>query len=257
MLSPASLNISVFKKSLVWLIFQKCLLLSASSVLYSSTLEREVSTSFRGHSYSVIPNYSDSSDWSFRQDEESRPSLSYKQIVFLGRLHPIKNIEELLYEWSNLPAVRTGWRLLLVGPDENNYSKRLVRIISECGIVGSVSILPPVTSAEKYKLLDSSSFLILPSLSENFGNVVPESLSRGLPVIASTHTPWAGLQAEGCGYVFEPGSGALRQTLINCLNTPFLSYCEMSASARRVYDQNYSCDSLSSLYLDFYNDIAL
>ena len=39
----------------------------------------------------------------------------------------------------------------------------------------------------------------MPSFSENFGNVVLESLSFSTPVIASKHTPWSDLIKYKCG----------------------------------------------------------
>ena len=43
---------------------------------------------------------------------------------------------------------------------------------------------------EKNKVIASNMALVLPSKSENFGNVVLEALAQGTPVIASKNTPW-------------------------------------------------------------------
>src|SRR5207249_1017724 len=41
--------------------------------------------------------------------------------------------------------------------------------------------------------------LVVPSHTENFGNVVAEGLAHAVPVIVSTGTPWRRLEEVGCG----------------------------------------------------------
>src|SRR5262249_10922099 len=40
---------------------------------------------------------------------------------------------------------------------------------------------------------------VVPSFTENFCNVIAESLARGVPVIASKGTPWQRVNEIGCG----------------------------------------------------------
>ena len=40
---------------------------------------------------------------------------------------------------------------------------------------------------------------MFPSHTENFGIVVAEALAHGVPVVASTGTPWAKVEDEQCG----------------------------------------------------------
>lgn len=50
--------------------------------------------------------------------------------------------------------------------------------------------------------------LIFPTLGENYGHVIAESLSSGcIPVISDT-TPWLDLEEKGCGYVCPLGDNA-------------------------------------------------
>ena len=58
---------------------------------------------------------------------------------------------------------------------------------------------------------------MLPTFSENFGVVVAEALSHGLPVITTRGAPWADLETHGCGWWVdigvEPLAVALRQAM--------------------------------------------
>ena len=51
--------------------------------------------------------------------------------------------------------------------------------------------------------------MILPSKSENFGNVVIESLIEGTPVIASKGTPWEELDENRCGFHIDTSNSSL------------------------------------------------
>ena len=44
---------------------------------------------------------------------------------------------------------------------------------------------------------------ILPTLGENFGHVIAESLSAGCPVICSQHTPWTEVINQGGGVALK------------------------------------------------------
>jgi len=56
----------------------------------------------------------------------------------------------------------------------------------------------PVHGADKTALVDGARALVLPSYSENFGNVVLEAMAAGRPVIVSREVGLAGLVRE-CG----------------------------------------------------------
>ena len=55
-------------------------------------------------------------------------------------------------------------------------------------------------NAEVPIALASHDALLLPSMSENFGHAIFESLAAGTPVIIGDRTPWRGLQAKRAGF---------------------------------------------------------
>ena len=58
----------------------------------------------------------------------------------------------------------------------------------------------PKYGINKFKILSKSYCLVLPSKSENFGNVVLEAISQKTPVITSKNTPWEILIKHNSGY---------------------------------------------------------
>ena len=138
-----------------------------------------------------------------------------RKALFLGRIHKIKNLLNLLDAWAKLDS--TGWVLQLAGPDEDGHLAEVQQRIKALGLVDRVEYLGAVEDQEKAVVYASANLFILPSFSENFGVVVAEALVHGLPVIASRGTPWQGLEQHGCGWWVEPTIdglvGALREAL--------------------------------------------
>lgn len=135
-----------------------------------------------------------------------------RRLLFLGRVHPIKNLTGLIeaFALADVP----GWTLLIVGPDEVGHRAGLVRRAAELGVQDRVSFGEAVYGQDKDALLAAVDALILPSFSENYGAVVAEALAAGRPVIASTGTPWCEVSTERCGWWVDPAaeslSGAMR-----------------------------------------------
>ena len=119
---------------------------------------------------------------------ETRASLGLDQesvvVAFLGRLVPEKGVDLLLGALKRLPDVKaiiTG-----VGPEE----KSLRAQASELGIEARVIFTGEVASMQVPALLPAADVLCLPSRStprwaEQFGRVLVEAMSVGIPLLAT------------------------------------------------------------------------
>jgi glycosyltransferase involved in cell wall biosynthesis len=95
---------------------------------------------------------------------------------------------------------------------------------------------------KKNKLLAESYFLILPSHTENFGNVVLEALICGTPVIASFGTPWKILEEKKAGFYCENSIKVLSNTILNTLELTDLEYTKMCRNAQSLFDEQFSIE---------------
>src|SRR5690606_35393588 len=112
-------------------------------------------------------------------------------------------------------------------PRHEPYLNYLHKLVNENGLSERVNFLGHVGGVEKQKLYSESYALVLPSETENFGNVVVEALNQGTPVIASKGTPWSLLEQYGCGFHVENSPQVLAEALDKILsldNAGYLSF---------------------------------
>jgi poly(glycerol-phosphate) alpha-glucosyltransferase len=154
---------------------------------------------------------------------------SRRIMLFVGRLHPKKGLEELIRGWAALPsAMRDGWMLKVGGWDEIGLLANLVSLTQELGLDGSVEFIGPVYGEEKDRMFRSASAFILPSYSEGLPMAVLEAWSYELPVFM---TPACNLpQGFAAGAAFEIGTApqAITSTLVSALDDAAL----LSAAGR-------------------------
>ncbi|HEX3555879.1 MAG TPA: glycosyltransferase [Thermoanaerobaculia bacterium] len=125
-------------------------------------------------------------------------------LLFLGRVSWKKGLDRLIPALAHCPGVE----LKVAGNDEEGLRPELERLAGEAGVAGRVVFLGPMAGKEKASLLRRAAILVLPSRSENFGNVVLEAMAAGCPVAV---TPEVGLaetvRETGAGIVFDAADG--------------------------------------------------
>lgn len=209
------------KKRMAMELYQKGDMAKARCILATANMEANnirrlgISTPI-----AIIPNGIDVSEYKCRS--ENCFSAVKKQIVFISRIHQKKGIEFLIEAWSQLHEKYNEWNVVIAGNGDQGYINSLKKSIIEKGLQGSVSIIPPVFGEEKYKLYCESSIFILPTYSENFGMVIAEAMSCGLPVITTTGTPWLELNEIGIGWCIDLSLS----NLTNCISQALDLGCE-------------------------------
>lgn len=132
------------------------------------------------------------------------------RVGFLGRFHPIKNIDLLIKAWA--AAGLKNAELLLYGDGAPAYISELQSLVNELQLT-NVRFMGFVNGLEKYQALAKLDVLCAPSKQENFGMSIAEALLVGTPVIASTGTPWEELNTHRCGWWIPATIEALANSL--------------------------------------------
>ncbi len=122
------------------------------------------------------------------------------RIGAMGRIHPIKALERLIEATSLLVRDGADVSLEIAGPvADAAYAESLRTLATSLGIASRVSFIGEQVGEEKLDFHARNQVLCLCSLTENFGNVVVESLAAFTPVVAVRGTPWEVLERAHAG----------------------------------------------------------
>ena len=237
-------------KSLFWIFFQKKILISASCFHATSNDEyKDIRRIGFKQPVSIIPNGVDF------QENEKKIDQPFKTLLFFGRLHPIKGVENLLYAWSEIYNFFPDWRLKIAGPGERQYVKK-IKLISSTLSLQRVEFSGPLYGEDKWNAYRNADLYILPSFSENFGMTVAESLSVGTPVITTKGTPWSDLVDKKSGFWVDGNI----ESLVSCLHEALpdiLQLRVMGENGKRWMIQDFSWDLVEKNMSIFYTWIIL
>lgn len=246
MAMPWALRYKRWKKRLTWWAYQRWIMRQA--VLLHATSAAEVEA-FRAlgltQPIAMVPYGVDiPGTLPVPQQNAGRTAL------FLSRLHPKKGLPVLLDAWATLQP--TGWRLVLVGPDERGHRAALEEQVRTLGLQQNVQFEGPVPDAEKWQWYADADLFILPTYSENFGIVVPEALAAGTPALTTTGAPWQDLETHGCGWWVEPTMGAIQSALGEALACSDQDRAAMGQRGRHLVEEKYTWASVGEQMVAVY-----
>lgn len=162
-------------------------------------------------------------------------------LLFVGRINWKKGLDRLI---GALPHIR-GCDLVIAGNDEEGYKPKLERMAEEGGVAERVTFAGPVYGAKKQALMRGACMLVLPSYSENFGNVVLEAMAEACPVAVTPEVGAAGLVREcGGGVVLNGDPGKLGPG-INALLSDRDELVRMGMAGQAFVVRRYSWDAVA------------
>ena len=171
--------------------------------------------------------------------------------LYLGRINWKKRLDRLIDAWQKV----SGLDLLIAGPDDENYSQMLMERIRVHNLSDRITLMGEVSGNEKWPLFANARLFILPSISENFGNVVLEAMVRGCPVIV---TDGVGLAEEvkknQAGLVID-GSIESISSSVNQLNQDREAHDSMGQNGRHLAMTKYSWDVIAKDMVATYQKI--
>lgn len=200
-LSPGALAIKHTKKRL-FLVGWSLLLRALRTTFHASTdLEEAHITAAMPWSRSVVQIDSSGPPASV----EPLPAGATARFVFLSRISRKKNLCLAIEALAGVPVPVT---LDVYGPVEDPALwAECTQLIDRLPATVSVRHRGELAPAAVAGTLARYDAFVFPTLGENFGHVIAESLAAGCPVICSDQTPWSRVLQDGGGAVvdsFEP-----------------------------------------------------
>lgn len=193
----------------------------------------------------VVPNGVDTRIASSLQQAHQRSGALY-----LGRLHPKKQVIELVTRWGEAEGLR-DISLTVAGWGDPQYEAELVQSVNR---FGNVRFVGPLYGVPKEELLTSSRYFVLPSLSEGLPMSVLEALSFGtIPVI----TAQCNLPELISNNVAFPISSNLDDLASAIVSLAGRSTAELDAVAEAgmKYSQRYQWSSIAQQMQAHYEDL--
>lgn len=247
-LQPWALSHKALKKRLAWLLYQRRDLEAAS--LFVARSEYEVAA-IRGvglrQPIAIVPNGIPLPNCEGGYPVEKQMRYGF----FLGRLHPSKGLFNLVAAWETVRP--QGWRMIVAGPDEDQHCRQLEQAVHSAGLEDVFNFVGPVERLTKAQLFRKADLFILPSFTENFGLVVAEALSYGIPVITTRGTPWKSLETNACGWWVPIGATALADAIRDATSLSPEQRNEMGRRGRDFIEREFSSRKIALEMLAVYD----
>ena len=96
-------------------------------------------------------------------------------------------------------------------------------------------------------------FLAMPTHGENFGHVIFEALSSGLPVLISDQTPWRDLEKLQAGFDIPLDRQAWLEKLTHCLNLDSSRYSDSSKASVKLSNTYLHSQSFEQDYIKIFS----
>lgn len=166
------------------------------------------------------------------------------RIGYLGRVHPRKRIERLIYAVAHLQTKsNNNCELVIIGSGDAAYEDFLRAEVKRLGLT-NVKFAGFLTGNEKRLAIKNLSVLAVPSDFENFGNIVTEALSNAIPVIASTGTPWQQLVEKKCGWWIPNDQKSIDQILSDVALLDDTELSRMGRKGKEWMSEDFSVNAL-------------
>ena len=173
-------------------------------------------------------------------------------LKYIGRISPYKGLSDLLQAFDI-----DGWKLRIVGPDQDGYVAELKQLAERLGISDKVEFVGPKFGEELTKEYASADLFVLPTYSENFGSVVIESLAQGVPVICTKGAPWKELEDYGCGWWPDIGIEPLQQALHAAVSLSDAERKEMGRKGKRLVEEKYTWKAACAKLMAGYEQVIV
>lgn len=244
-LAAWALHKEFWKKKLFGLFFQYQVLRRAN--MFHATSEKEYEE-VRAEGYrqpvAIVPIGMDLPEYTQGKNKDK------KSVVFFGRLHKVKAVDNLILAWELCAERFADWELVIAGPDRGVKGDLQALVLDRK--IPRVSFAGELKGQAKFDFLAKSDICVLPSHTENFGITVAEALACGTPVIASHGTPWHGLERENAGRWVSIGVEPLAEALREMMSLTDDERQKMGLRGREWMRRDFSWEGIGAKMKDAY-----
>lgn len=186
----SDINIYPFYSKLSFLLTKYTLKKCDYIVAVSNKIKEKILSIEEGvKSISVIHNGADSRHFFPMPKETAKQRLGINEnrkiILFIGNLHPVKGVNYLIEAFNLLVRDYKENNVILFLIGDGNEREKLTSLARSLRIEEKVFFWGRKPHSEIPLWLNIADIFVLPSISEGFPTIIPETLMCGVPVVAS------------------------------------------------------------------------
>lgn len=238
--------------------FKKILFLNLLKKIYKKSIffhyttknEKKKSEKILGKkfNYEIFPNYI-SKDVS--KMKKNRKKDGY---LYLGRLHPKKNIETIMKAYEKfIEKSQSSKKLYIVGTGQKDYVNKLKKYVINLNLDKKIIFSGKKNYNSKFNYINRSKFLLFFSKTENFGNVILESLACKTPVIVSNNLPWTDIKKFKAGFFIKNNVNTLAKFLIKAENLKIEDYKKIQKNSMILINEYYIEKKIKNIFQTYIN----
>lgn len=186
-----------------------------------------------------------------RFDKVKVKKFSNFTMIFVGRLHPQKNIPNLLKAFSTIIKNHPQTKLIIVG--DGPERKNIVEEVKRLNLKKNVEMMGEIKGRELLNLEKSCHLFILPSLYEGLPIALFDAWASKLPVIVSKTGDCQYLVKEGInGYLIsnQTSHQKIADVILKAIKNRNLE--KMGVEGYKFVKQNFSWDKSAQKTLEVY-----
>jgi glycosyltransferase involved in cell wall biosynthesis len=244
-----------FLKKISFALIERRLIEAASAVHFTSSAEQADAEALGLKCKGVVIPLGIDINGVARSGVLRRKPSDTRNLLFLSRIDPKKNLEGVLRALPLVLAKKLDVTLSIAGSGDPQYIKSLQSLTRDLAIDNHVNWLGYVEGERKSDILATACAFVLPSYSENFGIAVVEALAAGLPCLVSREVAISGeIDKAGAGIVVSTAPREIAAGIENILGNE-RGITEMSVAARALASSAFSMDAMGARLEGLYRDI--
>ncbi len=172
-------------------------------------------------------------------------------MLFLGRLHPKKNLAALIKAW---PSKGDGhdWDLVIAGWNEGGYEETLRSLVDKRGLQNSVHFVGPLVGRKKIAAFRLADAFILPSLSEGLPIAVLEAWSYGLPVLQTDACNLPQSFRENASFRISDNADEMAQDIRSFMRLTTEEIVKIGRNGRQLAEQKFGWEGIAAQMREVY-----
>lgn len=185
-LDPGALKLKSFKKKYFIKILKYFI---EKDIVFHATTEEE-KPNIRKHFFNVIKVAENVPNLIANKPEKEIKIINQTNLVFISRISPKKNLSYCI-DVLNKINIDGVINFDIIGPlEDKEYLNEVQKKISNLQKNIIVKYIGEVPNHNLINVTKKYHYLFFPTKAENYGHIIYEALSYGIPVVLSDQTPW-------------------------------------------------------------------